>query len=86
MTVIKLNEFTGPTFDPIVKACTDSSIPIEEFVAKTGYQIYDPKVGLGVFNFLVCLITQFLLELRGTYPAGLLPWVAVIIVSLPCHS
>jgi hypothetical protein len=36
-----------------------------------------------VFNFLVCLITQFLLELRTTHPAGLLTWGGVIVVSLP---
>jgi len=31
----------------------------------------------------VCLITQFLLELRETYPAGLFVWCGVVLTSLP---
>lgn len=83
VTFIKLNEFTGPTFEPIVQACTDPTIPLDEFEARTGYHIYEPKVGLGIFNFLVCLITQFLLQLREEYPAGLLTWTSIIVVALP---
>lgn len=55
----------------------------DDFAKETGYHYYEPKVGLGVFNVLVCLITQFLLELRETYPAGLLTWGGVVVVSIP---
>lgn len=57
-----------------------------DFVQKTGYHVYEPKVGLGIFKVLVCLITQFLLELRETpSPAGFLTWSVVILVSLPLN-
>ena len=78
-----VNEISGPAFEPIVKVCSDSSIPADAFASQTGYHEYEPRVGLGAFNVLVCLITQFLLELRQTYPAGLLTWGGVIVVSLP---
>ncbi len=85
-TFIKTNAVSGPAFEPIIEACTnpDFANP-EEFASKTGYHIYEPKVGLGIFNFLVCLITQFLLELRQTYPAGLLTWGSIIVVTLPAN-
>lgn len=78
-----VNEISGPAFEPILKVCSDSTIPADAFAAQTGYHAYEPRVGLGAFNVLVCLITQFLLELRQTYPAGLLTWGGVVIVSLP---
>lgn len=80
----KVNSISGPAFEPIIAACTnpDYAGNMEEFVSKTGYHAYEPMVGLKVFNFLVCLITQFLLELRQTHPAGLLTWGGVILVSL----
>ena len=80
---IKVNAISGPVFEPIIAACTNPDIPIDEFASKTGYHAYEPRVGLGVLNVLVCLITQFLLELRETYPAGLLVWGGVMVVSLP---
>ena len=81
---IKVNSISGPAFEPIIAACTNSDFTSpEEFAAKTGYHVYEPKVGFGAFNMLVCLITQFLLELRETPPAGLLVWGGVIVVSLP---
>lgn len=80
---IKVTAVSGPVFEPIIAACCNPDYTMEEFVSETGYHAYEPKVGLGVFNVLVCLITQFLLELRLTYPAGLLVWCGVIIVSLP---
>ena len=80
---IKVNTISGPAFEPIIAACTNPDIDISEFEEKTGYHIYEPKVGLGAFNILVCLITQFLLELRETYPEGILVWGGVILVSYP---
>eukprot|EP00536_Pseudo-nitzschia_multiseries_P009837 jgi/Psemu1/24398/gm1.24398_g len=80
---VKVNSISGPAFEPIIAACTNPDIPIDEFVSRTGYHAYEPRVGLGVFNFLVCLITQFLLELRETHPAGVLVWSGVILTALP---
>jgi len=78
-----VNEISGPEFEPILAACTNTSIAsLEDFVEQTGYHVYEPKVGLGVFNFLVCLITQFLLELRQTPPDGLLVWGGIITVAM----
>lgn len=79
----KVNSISGPFFEPILAACQNPDISAEDFAEKTGYHYYEPKLGLGAFNFLVCLITQFLLELRETYPAGILTWGGVIVVSLP---
>jgi hypothetical protein len=79
----KVNEVSGPAFEPIIEACTDSSIAIEDFAEKTGYHEYEPRVGLKVFNVLVCIITQFLFELRNTYPEGVLTWCSLMVVSLP---
>ena len=56
---------------------------LDDFAQKTGYHSYEPMLGLGAFKLLVCLITQFLLELRETYPAGLLTWGGVVVVALP---
>ena len=78
-----VNEISGPAFEPILTVCSDSSIPIDEFAEKTGYHTWEPRVGLGAFNVLVCLITQFLLELRNTYPAGFLTWFGVMVVAFP---
>mmetsp|Transcript_14059 Transcript_14059/g.18334 ORF Transcript_14059/g.18334 Transcript_14059/m.18334 type:complete len:340 (-) Transcript_14059:127-1146(-) len=78
-----VNEISGPAFEPIIAACTDSSISIEDFAEKTGYHEWEPIVGLGAFNILVCLITQFLFELRNTPPAGILVWTGVIVVAFP---
>lgn len=80
---IKVNSISGPAFEPIIAACTNPDISVEDFAEKTGYHYYDPKLGLGAFNVLVCLITQFLLELRETPPAGVLVWGGVIVSSLP---
>lgn len=80
---IKVNSISGPAFEPILAACTNPDISAEDFATKTGYHSYEPKLGLGAFNVLVCLITQFLLELRETPPAGFLVWGGVIVVSLP---
>jgi len=77
---VKVNEISGPAFEPILEAC---KLPIDEFKENTDYHIYDQRVGFGAFNFLVCLITQFLLELRQTYPEGVIVWGGVIVASLP---
>ena len=78
---IKVNAISGPAFEPILGACTEYST--KEFVQKTDYHEFEPLLGLGAFNVLVCLITQFLLELRNTYPAGILTWGGVVVVSFP---
>jgi hypothetical protein len=80
---IEVNSISGPAFEPILASCTNSEIAPEDFASATGYHEYDTRVGLGAFNVLVCLITQFLLELRETHPAGLLVWMGVVVVSLP---
>ena len=77
---VKVNQVSGPAFEPILEAC---QLPIDEFEAKTDYHAYDSRVGFGVFNILVCLITQFILELRQTYPEGVIVWGGVIVASLP---
>ncbi|KAL7548239.1 hypothetical protein ACHAWF_011530 [Thalassiosira exigua] len=80
----EVNSISGPAFEPILAACTSPDYSsIEDFASKTGYHAYEPKLGLGAFNVLVCLITQFLLELRETPPAGLLVWGGVVVVSMP---
>jgi len=79
----KVNIISGPFFEPIIAACQNPDISVDDFAQKTGYHSYEPKLGLGAFNILVCLITQFLLELRETHPAGVLTWGGVIVVSLP---
>ena len=53
--------------DPEIKS-------VSEFASKTPYHEYEPKAGLGIFTIFTCLGTQFLLELRNTYPVGLLTW------------
>lgn len=78
---IKVNAISGPAFEPILGACTEYST--KEFVQKTDYHEFEPLLGLGALNVLVCLITQFLLELRNTYPAGILTWGGVVVVSFP---
>jgi len=80
---IKVNSISGPAFEPIIAACTNPELKIEEFASKTGYHEYDPRVGLGAFSILVCLITQLLFELRNTVPEGFLTWGGVIVVGLP---
>lgn len=80
----KVNEISGPSFEPILAACTNPELStMRDFVQKSGYHEYEPKVGFGIFNVLVCLITQFLLELRNTYPEGLLVWSGVLLAALP---
>eukprot|EP00579_Thalassiosira_antarctica_P004452 CAMPEP_0201882974 /NCGR_PEP_ID=MMETSP0902-20130614/15070_1 /ASSEMBLY_ACC=CAM_ASM_000551 /TAXON_ID=420261 /ORGANISM="Thalassiosira antarctica, Strain CCMP982" /LENGTH=353 /DNA_ID=CAMNT_0048411667 /DNA_START=32 /DNA_END=1093 /DNA_ORIENTATION=+ len=79
----EVNTISGPYFEPILAACNNPDISADNFAQKTGYHSYEPKLGLGAFNVLVCLITQFLLELRTTYPAGILTWGGVVVVSLP---
>lgn len=82
---VKVNSISGPAFEPILAACGNSDIANENFAKETGYHSYVPELGLGAFKILVCLITQFLLELRETYPAGLLVWGGVIVVALPLN-
>ena len=79
-----VNEISGPAFEPILAACSAaSSQTMDEFVQETSYHAFEPAVGLGVFDVLVCLITQFLYELRQTHPAGLITWWGVILAAMP---
>lgn len=80
---VKVTAISGPAFEPIIAACTNPDIAFDEFASKTGYHVYESRVGLGAFNVLVCLITQFLFELRQTYPEGILVWSGVILVAFP---
>ena len=82
-TFVKVSAISGPVFEPIIAACTNPDISVDDFASKTGYHAYEPMVGFKVFNVLVCLITQFLLELRQTYPAGILTWGGIMVVALP---
>lgn len=59
--------------------CTNKDANVEE----AGYHVYDKRVGLVVFDFLVCLITQFMVELRTITPAGLLTWGTTILSAIP---
>lgn len=76
-----VNEISAPAFEPILKACL--SIPHDKFTEMTGYHAYDPHVSLKLFDPLVCLITQFLLELNETFPAGLFVWMSIVTIALP---
>lgn len=78
-----INAVSGPAFEPILAVCGDASISAAEFPDKTGYHAYDARMGLGAFRVLVCLITQFLQELRGAHPAGMIAWVGLMIVGMP---
>jgi len=80
---VKVNEVSGPTMEPIVAACTNPDIPLSEFAEKTGYHAYDARFGFGAFNWLCCLITQFLLDLVKHYPAGMLVWITTMVIALP---
>lgn len=80
-TFIKVNEISGPAFEPIIEKCLSFSSfeSMDAFVEETQLHEYNTFVGLKLFDLLVCLITQFLLELRNTYPAGLLTWSGVVL-------
>ena len=78
-----VGEVSGPAFEPIIAVCGDPAIPPDEFATRTGYHSYEPLVGLGAFKILVCLITQFLLELRETHPAGMITWCGLMLTGLP---
>jgi len=83
-TFKKVNEISGPSFAPVIDACTNPDFTtMQEFVEETGYHEYEPALGLGVFKLLVCLITQFIFELRNTYPEGMLVWVGVMLSAMP---
>jgi hypothetical protein len=75
---------TKDVFEPIVAACTNKDyVTMEDFVSRTGYHRYDKRVGLVVLDFLVCLITQFMVDLREKSPAGLLTWGATMLSASP---
>lgn len=76
-------QITGPFFEPILSACMESHDSMADFVAKTGYQPYEPAAGLGIFAPMVCLVTQFMFQLRNTYPEGILTWGLAVVGVFP---
>lgn len=64
-------------FEPILAACTSPNFE------ESGYHRYDKRVGLVVFDFLVCLITQFMVDLATKVPMGLLTWGTTMCAAIP---
>jgi hypothetical protein len=77
---IKTQHVSSAYMEPIVQACTTQSA--KELTKE--YHDYEPRAGLYFMQTFVCIITQFLYELRRNAPGGLLTWGATIIASLPC--
>ena len=73
----------GPIFDPILAACTEPHDSVADFAKATGHQPYDPAAGLGIFTPIVCVVTQFMYQLRNIYPEGFLTWGLAIVGVLP---
>jgi hypothetical protein len=81
----KTQTVSSAMFEPIMAACLNLEIKVEDFAEKTGYHAYDPIWGFGFFNVFVCLITQFLHALVAQSPAGAVAWFTTMIVFLPVH-
>lgn len=56
---------------------------MEDFVSKTGLRAYDERLGFGILNPFICVITQFLYQLDLHHPAGFLTWGATISQVIP---
>lgn len=62
---IHKTHITGPIFDPILTACSATHHEsMSDFVRSTGYRPYEPSAGMGIFQPIVCVVTQFLYRLR----------------------
>jgi hypothetical protein len=70
---------TAKWMKPIVEQCTQGDLGDQERIVLFGLHPYESSLG-GSF---ICIITQFLHSLATEYPAGLLAWGSVILVSLP---
>ncbi|KAG7352123.1 hypothetical protein IV203_008171 [Nitzschia inconspicua] len=68
---------TKDQFQPIITACTSPNFE------ESGYHRYDKRVGLVALDFLVCLITQFMVDLTTMVPMGLLTWGTTILGAIP---
>ena len=79
----KTQQVSGPSFEPIIQACSKSNVTPAEFAQMTGYHEYEPMLGFGIFRFFVCLITQFLHKLAHTHPGGFLMWMLTFVVAFP---
>jgi hypothetical protein len=69
--------------EPLMASCSRNDITPEEYASTTGYHIYDPLWGFGIFKGLVCFITQFLYQLTQNSPAGSLAWMTTFAISSP---
>ena len=75
---------TGPIFDPILNACsTQHYESVSEFAQATGYQPYEPLAGMGIFTPIVCVVTQFMYQLRDIYPGGYITWGLAVVGVFP---
>lgn len=74
---------TGPIFDPILGACSEPHGTVADFVKATGYQPYEPVTGMGIFTPIVCVVTQFMYQLRNTYPSGYITWALAVVGLFP---
>lgn len=79
---VKTQQLTAESMAPLAEACsTYTSVP--DFISATDYQAYEPLMGFGIFRQFVCIITNFLFELKIAHPAGLLVWGTTISVAQP---
>eukprot|EP00984_Skeletonema_dohrnii_P002192 scaffold750_cov133-Skeletonema_dohrnii-CCMP3373.AAC.5 len=74
---------TGPIFDPILAACSAPHESVEAFAKATGYQPYEPVAGMGIFTPIVCVVTQFMHQLRNIYPEGYITWGLAVVGVFP---
>ena len=77
-TMYAINRICGEFLEPIIGTCTNP-----DYEPKIEIHPYEPKVGLGIFGPFVCFLSQFLFHVTENYPAGLLTFGGVIIVSHP---
>jgi hypothetical protein len=68
---------TKEHFEPILAACTSGNFE------ESGYHRYDKRVGLVAFDFLACLITQFMVDLATMVPMGILTWGTTTLAAIP---
>ena len=77
-TLYEINQICGELLKPIVGTCTNP-----DYEPKIELHPYEPRVGLGLFDPFVCLLSQFLFQVTESYPAGLLTFAGVVVVSQP---
>ena len=74
---VKTQKVTQELFEPIVAFCLDPTS------AEVEFHPFDRRLGLVVFDFFVCLFTQFVVGLVENQPAGLLMWGATMLPAIP---